>query len=379
MSVSPSRPTPQPHWVVHMNRRNRSWSFVAVFLTLASHVWLEQLSPWLYPALALSFLLWPQLAYLRARQSENSMHSEINNLVIDSVIFGLWIAGLGFPVWITFILAISTTINLMVFRGPPGVLHALGGLVAGIVFGGLYAGFRFLPDIHWFTTVLAVTSISLYLLLVGYVSFSRNQVLYHAREQQRLTERELKQQIEENRQLQEKLQDQANRDPLTGLYNRRYLDDSLQREISRCLRQGDPLSLVLIDLDHFKAVNDDHGHNAGDLVISQLALALTTLSRASDIVCRFGGEEFLVVLPGTGLEAAEARAEEYRRVFEGTPVPVDNASLSVTLSAGVACSYREIAPDELIRYADQALYQAKETGRNRVVSQAPLTDEPQMA
>lgn len=375
MPVSSSRPTPQPHWVVHMNRRNRSWSFACIFLTLSSHVWLQQLSMWLYPALAISFLVWPQLAYLRASQSENSMHSEINNLVIDSVIFGLWIAGLGFPVWVTFILAISTSINLMVFRGPTGLFQALFALTAGIVFGGLYAGFRFLPDTHWVTTLLAITSISLYLMLVGYVSFSRNQVLYQSREQLRLTERELKQQIAENRQLQEKLQDQANRDPLTGLYNRRYLDDSLTREMARCLRQGDPLSLVLIDLDRFKSVNDDYGHNTGDEVINQLGLVLTTLSRASDIVCRFGGEEFLVVLPGTGLEAAEARAEEYRRMFESTPIPTEDNHLSVTLSAGVACSYREIAPDDLIRLADQALYQAKETGRNRVVSQAPLTDE----
>ncbi|MFW5823738.1 MAG: MASE2 domain-containing protein, partial [Marinobacter sp.] len=127
MSVTRLTPSPQPHWVVHMNRRNRSLSFVAVFLTLASHVWLQQLSPWLYPALAVSFLVWPQLAFLRARQSENSMYSEFNNLVIDSVIFGLWIAGLGFPVWISFILAISTSMNLMVFRGPVGLMQAVAG------------------------------------------------------------------------------------------------------------------------------------------------------------------------------------------------------------------------------------------------------------
>lgn len=362
-----------------MNRRNRSWSFVGVFLTLCSHVWLQSLPLWLYPALALSFLVWPQLAYLRARQSTDSMHSEFNNLVIDSFIFGLWIAGLGYPVWITFILAISTSMNLMVFRGPRGFAQSLGGLAAGVGAMSVFHGVHAAPQTHGITTALAVTSISLYLLLVGHVAYTRNQVLHRSRQKQHETERELKQQIEENRLLQARLQEQANRDPLTGLYNRRYLDDSLPREMARCLRQGDPLSLVLIDLDHFKAVNDHHGHSVGDQVISQLGQVLTSLSRASDIVCRFGGEEFLVVLPGTGLEAAEARAEEYRRALESTPVVTENASLMITLSAGVACSYREVAADELVRLADQALYRAKEAGRNRVISQPPLVDATQTA
>lgn len=379
MSTAHRSSSPHPHWVVHMNRRNRTWSFIALFLTIGSHVWFQQFSAWLYLSLAVSFLLWPQLAYFRACQSKHSIASEINNLVIDSFIFGLWIAGLGFPLWITFVLAISISINLMVFRGIPGLMQSLGGLTAGIVAGSVFAGLRFLPDSHWVTTLLAVTSISLYLMVVGHVSFTRNQVLYKSREQQRLIQRELKQQIEANQQLQEQLQEQANRDPLTGLYNRRYLDDSLNREIARCLRQGDPLSLILIDLDHFKAVNDDYGHNAGDRVINQLAMVLTTLSRTSDIVCRFGGEEFLVVLPGTGLEAAEARAEEYRRLFKNTPTSFDDTTLSVTLSAGVACSYQELPPEELIRQADEALYRAKEAGRNRVVCQAPWTGEVQTA
>lgn len=369
----------QPHWVVHMNRRIRSQSFAVAFLILATHVFFMELSPWLYPALAISFLLWPQLAYLRARMSVNSMYSEFNNLIIDSVIFGMWISGLGYPVWIAFILSISIAVNLMVFRGPQGLMQALAGLAAGIVTGSLFAGLRFMPDTHWITTTLAISGISFHLLLVSYIAFTRNEVLHQSRKQQQLIEKELKQQIEENRLLQEQLQEQANRDPLTGLYNRRYLDDSLHREMARCLRRGEPLSLVLIDLDHFKKVNDEHGHGAGDRVIKQLTAILTSLSRASDIVCRFGGEEFLVVLPGTGLEAATARAEEYRRLFKETAISMEGVSLTVTLSAGVACSYRKTLPHDLIRQADQALYRAKETGRNRVCSQTPSADQPQKA
>jgi diguanylate cyclase (GGDEF)-like protein len=360
---------------VHLNRRYRGWSFLAVFLMLASHIWLHQLPAWLYASLTLSFLIWPQLAYARSRHAMNSVQTELNNLIIDSAIFGVWIAGLGYPLWITFILFISTSVNLMAYRGPRGLLQALAGLGVGMATGSLFAGLHFKPETHWLTTTLSVIGSSIYLLLVSYVAFTRNQTLQRARAQQRLTEQELKQQIMENQQLQALLSEQANRDPLTGLYNRRYLDDSLNREMVRCLRHGDPLSLILIDLDHFKKVNDEYGHSAGDQVINQLAMVLTTLSRASDIACRFGGEEFLVVLPGTGLEAAEARAEECRRMFENTPVTVDGSSLLVTLSAGVACSYCELLPDELVRKADQALYRAKAAGRNRVVSLAPWTEE----
>ncbi|SFR64240.1 diguanylate cyclase (GGDEF) domain-containing protein [Marinobacter daqiaonensis] len=357
----------QPHWVVTMNRRNRSLSFAAIFVTLASHIWLQQLSPWLLPILLVSFLVWPQLAYLRARESRDTMNAEFDNLIIDSVIFGLWISGLGFPLWIGFMLAISTSMNLMVFRGPRGLAQAFGGLTAGIVAGAAFTGMRFEPATHWLTTVMAVSSISMYLLLVGYVSYSRNLVLHEARERQRRIESQLKQQIEENRLLQERLHEQANRDPLTGLYNRRYLDDSLQREIDRCRRQQEPVGLLLIDIDHFKAINDEHGHASGDAVITQLATLLGSMSRASDIVCRFGGEEFLVVLPGTGREPAMERAEEYRQLFANTPVITEAGAITATLSVGVACWIEPMSPDELIREADKALYRAKNEGRNRVI------------
>lgn len=379
MSVKQTSRLLRPHWVVHLNRRIRILSFVAAFLILASHVLILGLSPWLYPALAVSFLLWPQLAYHRARRSDHSMRTEFDNLIIDSVIFGVWMAGLGFPLWIAVALAISTSMNLMVFRGPRGLAQAMTGLLAGAIASGLGVGFHFLPYTHGVTTTLAIVSISLYLLLIGYISFQRNRVLHHAREQQQQAEQQLMKQIEENRLLQDQLREQATRDPLTGLYNRRYLDDSLHRELTRCLRQGEPLSLVLIDLDLFKRVNDEHGHSAGDQVINQLATTLTDLSRASDIVCRFGGEEFLVVLPGTDPEAAAARAEEYRSTFEKSPVTVEGATLAVTLSAGVASSYQEITLHDLIRQADQALYRAKDSGRNRVCSHTPLSDQPQKA
>lgn len=376
MSSSTSPTAPEPHWVVNVNRRSRVLAFIAVFLTIASHIWIQHSSWWLFPGLVASFLIWPHLAYLRARRSPDSINAEFDNLIIDAVIFGIWISGLGFPVWIAFILSISTSINLMVYRRPRGLAQSLMGLACGIALGTLAVGVHLQPDTHGITTGIAIISISLYLMLVGHISYTRNQILHDARERQRLIENELKQRIEENQLLQARLQEQANRDPLTGLYNRRYLDDSLQREIDRCCRVGSPTSLVLMDIDHFKPINDTHGHVAGDAVLSQLAAILGSLSRNSDILCRFGGEEFLVVLPDTSLEIALKRAEEYRQAIENTPMVTEKGPLSITLSAGVASFTDCVEGDSLIHMADKALYQAKEQGRNRVVAWQPDVSVP---
>lgn len=376
MSVTRRSPGVQTHWVIPLIWRHRSLSFLALFITLASHIGLQGHSPWLFIPLAISFLGWPPLAYVRAQRASRPVYSELNNLIVDSVIFGWWISTLGFSLWITFILGVGTAMNLVVFRGVIGLLQAFAGLGAGILLGGVTGGFYLQPDIHWLTTTFAVAFISIYLLRIGHLSFHRNASLRRTRERQRITEMELKRQIGENHALQEKLVEQANRDPLTGLYNRRYLEDSLSREMSRCLREKEPLSLVMIDLDHFKAVNDIHGHAAGDRILIKMANVLLSLCRASDIVCRIGGEEFLVVLPGTDLDAATTRAEEYRRTLESAPLEPGESNIPVTLSAGVACSYGETEPQDLIRQADQALYEAKETGRNRVIGQGSPVSTP---
>lgn len=177
----------------------------------------------------------------------------------------------------------------------------------------------------------------------------------------------LQAQLDESGRLQAALEELAVRDGLTGLYNRRYLDETLEREVSRARRDGSPLSLIMIDIDHFKRVNDVYGHQAGDLVLRALGRLLADEVRAQDLPCRYGGEEFLVLLPGMPLDAASARAEEWRREVEDISVRFGSFDLRVTASFGVA-AYPDHAktPDELIRCADRALYAAKEAGRNRV-------------
>lgn len=173
-------------------------------------------------------------------------------------------------------------------------------------------------------------------------------------------------------QLQEQLREQAIRDPLTGLYNRRYLDETLTRELARAQREGGPLSLILIDIDRFKQINDTHGHPAGDEVLRTLAGLLREGARLEDIPCRYGGEEFLLVLPGMDLPAARQRAEDWRERFAGQPVIGEGFALDATLSAGIAV-FPAHGQDSaaLIEAADRALYAAKRLGRNRCETATP--------
>ena len=179
-------------------------------------------------------------------------------------------------------------------------------------------------------------------------------------------------QLAQIRALKTRLEDQAIRDPLTGLYNRRYLDDALERELVRAQREGYPVSLVLLDIDHFKKLNDSHGHPAGDAVLVALAHSLRDQVRAGDLACRWGGEEFALVLPNMPLAAAQARAESLRTRFAARRTATGGISLAATLSAGVAaCPDHGATPVALIAAADAALYHAKGEGRDRVCS-APL-------
>lgn len=162
--------------------------------------------------------------------------------------------------------------------------------------------------------------------------------------------------------------EQALRDPLTGLFNRRYLEETLAREISRARRSGSTVGILMLDIDHFKRVNDAYGHPAGDAVLRALAALLGKCTRAEDIPCRFGGEEFVVVMPGAPLPVICDRAEEIRLAFEALRVPAQDQVITMTLSIGVAAYPTDgAAGNEVLDHADQALYQAKAAGRNRVI------------
>lgn len=162
-------------------------------------------------------------------------------------------------------------------------------------------------------------------------------------------------------------------DALTGLHNRRYMTSQLQSLVDRSNHGGDPLAVLIIDIDHFKSVNDSFGHDAGDEVLREFAVRLATNVRAIDLPCRFGGEEFVVIMPATELDDAMGIAERIRinigtapfRIMEGRDL------LNITVSVGVAASVgRTDSPEALLKRADEGVYEAKSLGRNRVVSRA---------
>jgi diguanylate cyclase (GGDEF)-like protein/PAS domain S-box-containing protein len=167
--------------------------------------------------------------------------------------------------------------------------------------------------------------------------------------------------------LQNQLREQAIRDPLTGLYNRLYLNESLERELILAERHGYCVSVVMTDLDHFKAVNDCYGHLAGDEVLRVFAGLMKRHSRGSDINCRYGGEEFFLVLPDMSEEKASERAEQLRAAIAAEPVVFGEAIIPVTASFGVASFPNHgKTGNDLMMAADKALYAAKDAGRNRV-------------
>jgi diguanylate cyclase (GGDEF)-like protein len=158
----------------------------------------------------------------------------------------------------------------------------------------------------------------------------------------------------------------ATSDGLTGLYNRRYLDTSLANELARSQRYGHDMSIIMFDVDHFKQFNDEHGHDQGDRVLQLMSRIVKGQIRTLDIPCRYGGEEFLIILPETNHEYAMGIAERLRKKIEETPLD----GLNVTVSIGVA-SYPAIVVEnyqEFIEAADKALYEAKNAGRNCVRS-----------
>lgn len=166
----------------------------------------------------------------------------------------------------------------------------------------------------------------------------------------------------------------ATTDSLTGILNRRYFFERAQNELERALRYGYSMSLLILDIDHFKPVNDRFGHQAGDFVLHQLAELANQSIRSTDLLGRYGGEEFIMVLPEAGIEDARAVAERLRKTVEDHKFVYDQDSIQITISVGISClNNPDDELDDLISRADRSLYAAKDAGRNRV-GELPAAD-----
>ena len=169
---------------------------------------------------------------------------------------------------------------------------------------------------------------------------------------------------------QRRLLEAAMRDPLTGVYNRRHFDERMQAEFAASRRHGTPLSLLVVDVDHFKKVNDSHGHLAGDAALKTVARVLSEGLRKEDILARYGGEEFVIIARGSDLAGATQFAERLRERVEQSSTRWENKDLRVTVSIGLAQLGGEMSVQQLIDAADRGVYQAKHNGRNQVVANA---------
>ncbi|WP_037364063.1 sensor domain-containing diguanylate cyclase [Nakamurella lactea] len=348
------------HWTVRLNARNRSVFFAVLFVVLAFYLAERGAAPLEWILLGVNLLIYPWVALFRARAARHQVRAELQNLLFDGFLFGIWVAYWGFPLWITFSVFTAVTLNQVVFESLRGLWHSLLALAAGAAIGLAIAGAHFRPDTSLPVSMLCIVGLTAYLWNFAYAAFTRGVALQDSR-------RQLEAQLTEITTLQEQLQDQASRDPLTGLYNRRHLEDRLADELNSCRRDGLPLTLVMVDIDQFKLVNDTYGHPTGDAILRELAGLLARRSGPRDVVFRYGGEEFLMMLPGVSLADAQARAEELRVECEATRVAVDDATITTTLSFGIA-NYPEhdLRSDALVELADRALYAAKVNGRNRI-------------
>jgi len=168
-----------------------------------------------------------------------------------------------------------------------------------------------------------------------------------------------------------KLAEMANKDPLTNLYNRRYFNDVADTLLSMAHRQQQEFSIFMLDIDRFKLINDTYGHNAGDVVLKKLSNLLTTSIRQSDVAIRFGGEEFVVLLPNTNIDGAVLIAKKLKEAIENIEIKIPNIDIiKFTVSIGISqcdCSKNAEVIDDLVHKADEALYEAKRAGRNKIV------------
>jgi diguanylate cyclase (GGDEF)-like protein len=163
------------------------------------------------------------------------------------------------------------------------------------------------------------------------------------------------------------LEDLAKTDPLTALHNRRVIEEKLGDSNIRITDDGRAFSVIMSDIDHFKVLNDTYGHQIGDLVLVSISKVLKNATRSGDVVARWGGEEFLILLPGTGGEEAKEVAERMRIAVAQSPIYIDDNEINITMTFGVAECTFEIGVNECINLADKALYKGKNAGRNQVI------------
>jgi len=313
---------------------------------IASVLWENGAHPAAWAALALSTLAWPHLAYRLGRRSRDPYRAELRSLTFDSALGGAWIALMQFNLLPSVLLFAMLSMDKLTVGGVRFLARCAAAMGAACAGTALLFGFELRPH----TGMLQIAG-SLPLLVVYPMAVA-------------LTAYRLARRVRDQNQLLAQL---SRTDALTRLLNRGYWEQAVAAEFQRVRRGAGPSSLLMLDIDHFKAVNDRHGHPVGDEVIRSVAAILRGSVRQQDVPGRYGGEEFGVVLPDTSGASAAAVAERVRKRVASS-VLARGAGVRGTVSIGVA----ELEPGNIdygawIAHADRALYEAKALGRNRCV------------
>ena len=312
--------------------------------------------PVVWLALVLSTVVWPHAALWLGLVSANPFRAELRNLMIDSALGGAWIALMQFNLLPSMVVLIMLSMDKMAVGGVRFLLRCTLALALTCLLVSAATGFPVNPYTNMVEVIGALPLLTLYPMVVG------------------LTTYRLARRLREQNQL---LSEQSRTDGLSGLLNRRCWEDAVSAEFHRCRRYGHRACLLMLDIDHFKSINDRHGHPTGDEVIRSVAAILQDSLRDDDVPGRYGGEEFGILLPATPAKGAEVISERVRRRIEGAALA--KSGLRATVSIGIA----ELGADDMdyavwISHADRALYAAKERGRNRSVRFEPsFTPNPE--
>lgn len=305
--------------------------------------------PW-WVVLAINGYIWPSIAYLVARRSRDPLAAERRNLLVDSMAGGMWIAVMQMNLLPSVLLAVMLSADKVGVGGWRFLTRTALGQAIVCALTWTLLGFPFRPDTTMFNILLSIPFMVVYPLALSTAAYALGRKVVR---QNRILDRLIR------------------IDPLTGLPNRRQWEEAAATEFARVVRSGRHATLLMLDIDHFKQINDEYGHPIGDQVLRQLAIALQASVRDIDTPGRFGGDEFGVVLTEATQDEAFDVAERIRNAIQAIGLPeVPGLKFSVSIGMAVAEPRLE-SVGEWIRRADMALYRAKREGRNRVAQSQP--------
>ncbi len=300
---------------------------------------------WLWSVLLVNGFIWPHVAYQLAKRSKIPYEAEQRNLVWDALFSGFWVATLQFTPLTTVTLLSMVSMNNVAAGGKRLLMRGLLAQGLGIIVAGVLFGLQFNPSVSPTQVYACLPMLTLYPMAIGMVCY---QLAIKLSEHKRA------------------LSALSRIDSLTGLLNHGSWKDLLQLKFHKCQQQQSHATIALIDIDHFKQINDSHGHIVGDVVLRQLSLELRRNLRENDLAGRYGGDEFCVILPQLPLVQAAQAMERMRETFSNYRNP-QIPDLRVSLSIGLADFQPSYTDASMwLNAADRALYVAKDTGRNRV-------------